>query len=575
MIPLIMGVTGHRDIPDEDKPAIFAALMQEMEKLISICCGLPILVITGLAEGADQIAAHAVTELQHRYSAKAIEYAAVFPMQRDDYEKDFGTEESLTEFRKWCNGAKWIRELPYVTNAAEADKRDLQYRALGWFLAQHCQAVFAMWDGCDAEGSAGGSKHLPGGTSEVVHACRSGIPTATGNVTEKPMALALPEPVPVIHVMTRRKKRPDAIQRDAVGGVVTDYNTSRGAKEFNEVIEAFRDFNRRQQSTNAHDIAKSKTYLVGSTDDFFTNVADIEIETYCIADTVSNIAGTQRRMQIKIISALTILSLLCHQIYSGPDMRWHWLALHILLGLSAFFAFYFGFVNKKSRHEELHFDYRALAEGLRVQIIWKIAGIDASVADHYLGHQRGELNWIRQAIRNHMVEPAHQSKSAISESEALQFSKSHWLADQHTYFSGKPNKPGAAIKNYNKSRIFSRLSGASLGFGLILTCLLFVAAVMSASDDVLNTIIVVSGTSLIIAATLKTYAEKMAFFEQYNRYQKMGGIFEQAIHRFDEAVEDGDYKNARQILLAAGKEALAENSDWLILHRQRRFEMNI
>ena len=47
-----------------------------------------------------------------------------------------------------------------------------------------------------------------------------------------------------------------------------------------------------------------------------------------------------------------------------------------------------------------HFeDYRALAEGMRVQLYWAIAAVPAAVSDHYLRKQYGELGWIQFALR--------------------------------------------------------------------------------------------------------------------------------------------------------------------------------
>jgi hypothetical protein len=53
---------------------------------------------------------------------------------------------------------------------------------------------------------------------------------------------------------------------------------------------------------------------------------------------------------------------------------------------------------KLSGHEAYRFDYRALAEGLRVQIYWAAAGLDRSVPANYMQRQRNEMVWIRRAI---------------------------------------------------------------------------------------------------------------------------------------------------------------------------------
>ena len=47
----------------------------------------------------------------------------------------------------------------------------------------------------------------------------------------------------------------------------------------------------------------------------------------------------------------------------------------------------------------------ALAEGLRIQIFWRLAGISDAAADHYLRKQRSELDWIRRAMRAHDLGP--------------------------------------------------------------------------------------------------------------------------------------------------------------------------
>ena len=53
---------------------------------------------------------------------------------------------------------------------------------------------------------------------------------------------------------------------------------------------------------------------------------------------------------------------------------------------------------RKQDAESERFDWRALAEGLRVQYFWNLAGVRASVGAEYLHRHRSELSWIRYAI---------------------------------------------------------------------------------------------------------------------------------------------------------------------------------
>lgn len=67
------------------------------------------------------------------------------------------------------------------------------------------------------------------------------------------------------------------------------------------------------------------------------------------------------------------------------------------LGLTlATWLTYFRF--KTTAAAERYDDYRAIAEGLRVQFYWTACGSGASVASRYLQRQRGELGWIRNVI---------------------------------------------------------------------------------------------------------------------------------------------------------------------------------
>lgn len=51
-----------------------------------------------------------------------------------------------------------------------------------------------------------------------------------------------------------------------------------------------------------------------------------------------------------------------------------------------------------NRVEEESHDLRALAEGLRVQFYWRLAGLRRSVASNYMQRVRSEMDWIRNSI---------------------------------------------------------------------------------------------------------------------------------------------------------------------------------
>jgi hypothetical protein len=63
-----------------------------------------------------------------------------------------------------------------------------------------------------------------------------------------------------------------------------------------------------------------------------------------------------------------------------PDQRWIQ-AVYLGMLLSAFAWYLWA---KRRDYQNKYLDYRALAEGLRVQLFWWLSGLKEAVADHYL-----------------------------------------------------------------------------------------------------------------------------------------------------------------------------------------------
>ncbi len=78
---------------------------------------------------------------------------------------------------------------------------------------------------------------------------------------------------------------------------------------------------------------------------------------------------------------------------------------------------------------------------------------------------------------------------------------------------------------------------------------------------------------LALAIGLKAYGEIMAYWENFRRYEKMAFLFAQGGQAMAGAARQGETGLQRHVLLEIGKEALAENGDWLLQHRARPLKM--
>ena len=81
----------------------------------------------------------------------------------------------------------------------------------------------------------------------------------------------------------------------------------------------------------------------------------------------------------------------------------------------------------------------------------------------------------------------------------------------------------------------------------------------------------------IAAALFHDYQRRRAFHQHAKNYEIMHGIYRRALRALDEAQRAGvverELSVARDIIYEIGREALAENADWVLLHRELPIEL--
>ncbi len=555
-VPIILGVTGHRDLPSEDVENLRGAVRKRFEELKSNCPNSPFKLISGLAEGADRLVAEVALEC-------GFGLLAALPMAQADYEQDFESPQSLDHFRLLVAKAESCFVVPQDADLAGAEpSRDLSYLALGRYIARHSQIVIALWDGVSEQILADGTrKILTGGTADVVRLCRSGL------FSEDSSQIVLPEVTCLEHLWVRREGR--TLPGGEVGHWARDMDAGSGDNAQSNVriaavLSSIDKFNAYAGDLAPTQTQQSRDWLLGkNSPQEVTACLASPLGSFSAADAAAGQRQVERSQAIKWISGLAVVSIFCQQVYSGPDMRWGWLAAHVALAMLAFFA-YMHYFTRNNPREQQYLDWRSLAEALRVQVFWLAAGVRSSVADHYLSGDRDELDWIRQAARNTTV-----GVSPIFDQKMVDWVRDAWLESQRGYFQKK------SPENGNRVRQFSKLTNACFVLALVITVSTLVAHLMDVPDPVLNMFVLASGICFLGSAVLKTYAEQMAFEEQMNRYHAMAETYKTALARFDGHVAQKDIDRARGVLLLIGKEALTENAGWLRLHRQRQFEVAV
>lgn len=145
---LRIGVTGHRWFDEPD--AVTEQIDEALATLADGCEPRPFEVWSALAEGADRLV---VDRARRRAGTRLV---AVLPLEPHDYQHDFATQESRTEFRDLLALASSVR----VTGSDHTGSRESAYERAGLVVADEADVVIAVWDGEPARGQ--------GGTAEII-----------------------------------------------------------------------------------------------------------------------------------------------------------------------------------------------------------------------------------------------------------------------------------------------------------------------------------------------------------------------------------------------------------------------
>lgn len=564
-LPLNIGVTGHRDIPETDKPALEAAVVKEFKALKRCYPNTTINILTGLAQGADQLVARAALHNQ-------LNVIAVLPFDQASYEKDFEDALALSEFRELLRQCVEVK----VCSVEDHTPRQQAYTELGRTLVSCSDIVYALWDGdIELESDTGTSNALPGGTADVVSMCVEGVmdensllfskPNQTyckWLVTSREMHHSLPSSIASQEEIGTWKSLPiEGNQDDAI---------------LQDILNKIEGFNKAAKSISQQDKDTSVAYLLGKADakKDYSDLSKL-IDTYSLADCLAQSRQKQRSLSLKVVTFLSFFAIAAQQVYAGLYATLGWFVAHILLVgvVIGIYRLFFAGINSK----ELQFvEWRVFAENLRVQIFWHIAGITEHCANHYRTTKLNEMDWIVDNL-NKLTFTVKAPRTSD-----LNFVKTHWVADQLGYFYGQKDKQGRASELLAKSNKFKKYS--MLLFLLALTSMAFCTIKIElkllpmVNDDALFLFI---ACLFVASALFRTYSEQMGYEELSLRYLRTGYFFQQAINRMallDKQKASGQMHpiaKYQKIIKVIGVEALNENAAWLQLHKMNAYQVRL
>lgn len=563
-VPLVVAVTGHRDLLPEETDELRKRVHEFFLDLIRRYPDRQLRLLSPLAEGADSVAAEVALDL-------GIDLVVPLPMTKTLYLADFDQAESRQKFVSLLSRASEVYELPAAREAsdeqinARGPLRDLQYAQLGVFLCAHCHILLALWDGKYDD--------KLGGTGQVVRFHHNDtMPGYTRATTATQQMLVDDESDLVYHIVCSRN-RPDGAPADGLVPLDTwwftkDEKAPRSRElpaQHRLIFERSAEFGRDARK-HGDAIARDAYPLYDSTivAGLPAGVSDINA-LFCAADWLALHFQKKVVRTLRISHALAFLMGMSFILYTDVQVERIFLVAFLLFFAVA--AVVQLLANRRGWHRK-YLDYRALAEGLRVQFYWAVAGVvneseSKFSHDNFLQAQDPELGWIRNVMR---VAGTRCDVRPYREPGGLAFVLGEWIGDadhgQLAYFA---RKTALRIKH---NRLTENLGLISLLASVAVVAVLLVVGTAIAKVWV-DPLMAVMGSLLLIYGIRKGYAYALAEKELIKQYEFMLRIFRNARRRLDNT-DDPDEQ--RLILRALGGSALDEHSEWILMHRDRSIE---
>ncbi len=563
-VPLIISVTGHRDLVAQEEPEIRKRVRTFLVDLRNEYPDRGVSVMSALAEGADQLVAEEAVQL-------GIPLVVPLPMAKDLYLKDFDTVIAREKFDFLLSRAAETYELPVVAGhtlesiSDYGDARDQQYAQVGVFLCAHCHILLALWDGKYND--------KLGGTGQVVRFHHDDVmPGYTPESAGSGLIIADDESDLVYHIVCSRDRedgQPDeALQPSDYWWFSLDEKEPRSKilpESHRRVFRYTSEFSR-DAVKHAERIHDEAWPLLEEKDHAVLPPGIRDIDHVCrAADWLAMYFQKRTLFALRATHILALLMGLTYIAYSDyePSRLFLYAFLALFLLASAV-----QIVGKRSAWHRKYLDYRTLAEGLRVQFYWAAAGVNSGsktkyTHDTFLQTQDPDLGWIRNVMR---VAGTECDASNYHEKAGLDFVLREWLGDKQSgqlgYFLRKGDEK---VRRFRRTDRMARVS-FWIGFAVIASFILMGADL---EDLLRDPVIILMGVMLLLVGVRQSYGDSVADAELIKQYEFMFRIFSNARRRIDATDSDDEI---RRVLRVLGDAALGEHAQWILMHRERSLE---
>lgn len=566
LAPLVVGVTSHRNIDPRESETLHGRVRHLLLQLREDFPHAPLTILSPLAEGGDQLVAEEGLKL-------GAHLVAPLPFAHELYARDFTDATTRSRFESLCAQARLI-ELPLLMGHTHAevsepgDQRNRQYAHAGMFVARHCHLLLAIWDGKPS--------HRLGGTAQIVDYFLTGTPP--GGIErrrdKRPSLYGGGDERLLCHLVCSRDAPDGAPVAPLQPGQIIWRNLGEASAPDASMPQAFRTVFAHTDAFNV-DATKYGPEIdasgAGIDDGTFEANGGVPAQPspsalFRAADWLAIHFQKRVLLAMRVIYLVAFVMGVAFTMYDNLPEQDE--MLFVFLFLFATGVVVSAIARRRGWHRK-YLDYRALAEGLRVQCYWRRAGISLTgdpefARDSLMQKQDIELGWVRNVMRSAGL--FGDAWPERLDTAALRGVIDEWVGDAT---HGELGYYRARTEQRERSHRINEAIGSMCLLAGIFISVLLALLVHTLSNDAKNDLIVVMAVFSIFAAVREAYSFRKADRELIRQYRFMERVFGNARTALDKA-DDADEQ--REILRALGEASLAEHVEWAVMHRQRPLE---
>jgi hypothetical protein len=540
-IPITIGIVGHLDAITSQEHKL--KIEQLFKDLASAYPSSPLYLFSSLAEGADRFVAEIFLDLKRNNDEYKEKFELIVPMPFEDeeYKTDFD-EKSDREFNDLLKQSK--RKFCIGCNQKKTD-RSQHYLETGKFVADSSLILIALWDGQEGK---------KGGTADIV---RYKVKGDNNNLA----ASTFEYDGSVFVLPCSRKACTDQGSSEQKIDIELSLEKVLEDSTIKEALEKI-------EEINSDSLKISHKVHIRSQNYFFSDMKKLEehqkslLDFYSILD-ASALRFNKRYMKtvfwLFLIGFFIVVSL---AIYTNLWLNKIVLAIAMLLIVSA------GIIFSYSRVAKDHTRYlynRTLAEALRIQFYWNVAGIDQKVSDYILRIHRKEFVWIEHILSS-VYGVTYNDKNLVS--TTIYYLTINWIKNQADFFDSSIRRMTQKLAQYQLiSNIFFIIA-----IGLLLS--IFPLQLFYEINKYMNPIQVLIGSFLSVFALIRAFIQIKGYGQLLNQYEMMNALYQMAeekVGHITSTNDDTEEQRAylRELFFIIGKEALIENGNWYLILKEK------